>query len=60
MTIGVILTDKTIKTKRVIEPRATDEQLAILKELGLNFQKNSISEKKAAKLIEIKHKVLSD
>ncbi len=43
---------KKVKTKRVIEPRATKEQLKILKDLGLNFQENSISKTKATKLIE--------
>lgn len=38
-------------SKPIKEPRATIEQLAELKLLGLNFQLNSISSKKASNLI---------
>lgn len=52
---------KKVKIKKSIEPRATIEQLIELKELGLNFQKDSISQSKAKELIqrlkgEVKHK----
>jgi len=47
---------KHIDVKRVIEERATDEQLIILAELGLRFQKNAISYKRAQQLIDIKQK----
>jgi len=43
---------KKVSTKRVIETRASSEQLAILKTLGLSFQENSISAKKAQQLID--------
>ena len=50
------LKNKEVQTKKVIEPRATDEQLELLKSFGLNFQKNSISYKRAEELITIKQK----
>lgn len=50
------LKKKAVQTKKVIEPRATDEQLELLKSFGLNFQKNSISYKRANELIMIKQR----
>ena len=43
---------KRVNVKKVIEPRASEEQLVVLKLLGLNFQANSISAKKANQLIK--------
>ncbi len=51
---------KSLNFKKVKEPRASSEQLIRLKELGLNFQQNSISYKKAEHLIktlELKGKI---